>query len=371
MTPQSTILAELEGALRGGVPARGPAMLRRITALLLDCGASYTAEQIDLFDQILSRLVDGIEATVRAELAARLSDARFAPPRLLRQLALDELIEVAAPLLCRFEQLDDAVLIDCVNTRSQSHLLAISRRRTVSVAVTDRLVIRGETPVLLSIVANTGSRFSEAGFATLVQRAPGDDALAAGVGIRADLPRHQFLRLLSMASGVVRERLEAADPLNARDIRAVVARVTETIAARVAPIERDFTDALARVHALRNSGALGDREILHFLAENKLEEAIVAVALLADLDVASVDQALQQRRPEALLTILKAIGLGWPTAKAFLQAHAGENQLPPRDIDRALESFARLNAETARQALLLKRRSTSAGAHGATPTRPR
>lgn len=360
MTAQSTLLAELEGALRAGSPARGPIMLRRLASLLLDDGARYSGEQIALFDEVLSRLADGIEATVRAELAARLCNAAVAPPRLLRQLALDELIEVAAPLLCRSEQLDDAVLIECADTRSQGHLLAISRRRIVSAAVTDRLVIRGDAAVLLAIVANAGSRFSDDGFAVLVRRAEGNDALASGVGIRTDLPRHHFLRLLSIASDVVRARLEAADPQNARDIRAVVAQVTETIASRITPAPRNFTDALDRVHALKNIGALGDREILHFLAEGKLEDAIAAVALLADIDVASVDQALQQRRPEALLTILKAVGLGWPTAKAFLRAHAGENQLPPTEADRALESFARLNPGTARHALLLKRRPAAA-----------
>jgi len=365
MTPQSILLAELDGALRDGAAARGPAMLRRIASLFLDDGASYTAEQVELFDEVLSRLADGIEATVRAELAARLCEARVAPPRLLRRLALDERLEVAAPLLCRLDRLDDAVLVECVDTRGQGHLLAISRRRSVSAAVTDRLVARGEMAVLISVVGNPGSRFSESGFAALVRRAEGNDALAAGVGIRADLPRHHFLRLLSMASDVVRTRLEAVDPQNARDIRAVVAQVAETIAARMAPVARDFTDALARVHALKNAGTLGDREILHFLVEKKLEEAMAAVALLADLDVAEVDQALQQRRPEALLTILKAVGLGWPTAKAFLQAHAGENQLPPGESDRALASFARLGQETARQALQLKRRPASSGAHRA------
>lgn len=360
MTPQSTLLAELEGALSAGAAARGPTMLRRVASLLLDGDVSYNAEQIALFDQILSRLIDGIEATVRAELAARLCNASVAPPRLLRQLALDEMVEVAAPLLCRSEQLDDAILVECVDTRSQGHLLAISRRRAVSAAVTDRLVIRGDTPVLLAVVANKGSRFSENGFALLVRRAEGNDALADGVGVRADLPRHHFLRLLSMASDMVRVRLEAIDPQNARDIRAVVAQVAETIASRVAPAPRDFIGAVDRVHALKAAGTLGDREILHFLAEGKLEDALAAVALLADLDVAGVDQALRQRRPEALLTILKAVGLGWPTAKAFLRAHAAENQLPPSEADRALEGFARLNPETARQALLLKRRPRAA-----------
>ncbi len=354
MISQSTVIKELEDVLRDGPATRGATMLRQITALLLDSGLCYSPEQIELFDEVLGRLAEGIEAKVRAELSVRLCDASFAPPRLLRQLALDQVIDVAAPLLSRSDQLDDIILIECVNTRSQGHLMAISRRRRVSEAVTDRLVVLGEAPVLLSVVANPGSRFSDIGFATLVLRAEGDDALATGVGIRVDLPRHQFLRLLSMASLSVRERLEAANPQNARDIRIAVERVTEAIADRVVRGEREFGEATRRAHTLKNAGSLGDREILQFLTEKKLDDAIAAVAVLAEVDAAAVDHAMQQTRPEPLLTMLKAVGLGWPTAKAFLQVHAGERGLPASEIERALASFARLSVDTARQALLLK-----------------
>jgi uncharacterized protein (DUF2336 family) len=366
MNGQSTLIHELEGVLRDGAAARGATMLRQVTSLLVDGGFCYSAEQIELFDQVLGRLADGIEATVRAELSLRLCDANVAPPRLLRRLALDEIIDVAAPVLCRSDQLDDSILIECVNTRSQGHLLAISRRRQVSQAVTDRLVVRGELPVLQSVVDNPGSRFSDSGFATLVLRAEGNDALATGVGFRVDLPRHQFLRLLSMASQAVRERLEAANPQNARDIQRAVARVTETITTRVTKGGRDFSEATKRAHALKAAGSLGDREILQFLKDRKLDDAIAAVAVLAELDAEAVEQATLQTRAEPLLTVLKAVGLGWPTAKAFLHLRTGERELPANDVERSLASFARLSAETARQTLLLKARHTP---HATSPKR--
>lgn len=357
MTSHTVLIDELEGALRGGLPDRGTRMVRQIAALLLDDGASYSAEQLDLFDQVLSRLADGIEATARAELAEKLCDARVAPVRLLRRLALDETLPVAAPLLARSERIDDAILIECVQTRGQGHLLAISRRRAISPSVTDQLVTHGESEVLLAVSQNAGARFSESGFAILVQRAEGNDALASSVGIRADLPRHQFLRMLSTASEIVRERLEAANPQSAKDIRTVVASVTESIAARVAPERLDFANATRRALALKASGSLGDRELLQYLAEKRLDAAIASVAVLAELDATAVEQALHQKRPEALLMILKAVGLGWPTAKAFLQVRAGADELALGEVDRALSSFARLSVETAQQALQLRRKA--------------
>ena len=188
MISQSTVIKELEDVLRDGPATRGATMLRQITALLLDSGLCYSPEQIELFDEVLGRLAEGIEAKVRAELSVRLCDASFAPPRLLRQLALDQVIDVAAPLLSRSDQLDDIILIECVNTRSQGHLMAIFAPAK-GLGGRDRPAGRsGRGPVLLSVVANPGSRFSDIGFATLVLRAEGDDALATGVEIRVDLP---------------------------------------------------------------------------------------------------------------------------------------------------------------------------------------
>ena len=61
MTAQSTLINELDGVLRDGSTARTASMVRRLTSLLVDSGASYSADQIVLFDEVLGRLADGIE----------------------------------------------------------------------------------------------------------------------------------------------------------------------------------------------------------------------------------------------------------------------------------------------------------------------
>jgi uncharacterized protein (DUF2336 family) len=357
MNLQLEVISELEGALGEGSPARSASIVRKLTNQFLDDSPSYSEEQIALFDGVLSRLACVIETSVKAELARRMSDAPAAAPKLLRQLALDELIEVAAPLLAGSEHLGDMVLIECAQCRGQGHLLAIAQRRSVSEAVTDELVTRGEAQVLQTIVGNGGSRFSNMGYATLVLRAENSDVLAEGIGARPDLPRHHFLRLLAAASSAVREKLEAANPQNAEDIRTIVSEVTRAIAARAAGESREYNEALNRVGALKAAGELGDYEILRFAADQKYEFVVAAIAVLADLDVASVNHAIMQKRFETVLTIARAIGLGWPTVRMLLQLRAGSAALSARELEQALASFSRLKPETARQALSLKQRN--------------
>jgi uncharacterized protein (DUF2336 family) len=351
MNQRSLLIEQLDSALGGWSAARGVHMLQQITDLFLG-GSAYSPEQIELFDDVLGRLSDGVTAAARTQLAQRLSDASIPPLRLLRRLALDDLSDVAAPLLARSQHLDDNLLITCVETRSQRHLLAVCQRPQVSEIVTDRLVDRGETPVLLAIVENAGARFSNSGFGTLVLRAGGSDPLAIKIGARADLPRHHFLRLLTVVPSTLHETLEAGRPPDATQV--LVSRVAETATRQAPAAPRNYTAALGRTRALRGSDSLGERELLQFISESKLDYAIAGIAVLADVDVRVVEDAYMQPRHEALLTIVKAVGLGWPTAKALLQLRGSASG----EIEQALASFVRLKADTARQALQLKQATT-------------
>src|SRR5262249_62171962 len=113
------------------------------------------------------------------------------------------------PVLTQSPQLDNAALVENARTKSQQHLLAISKRKSLAETVTDVLVERGDRQVALSAAENPGAKFSEAGYIRLVKRAEGDDQLAQSVGSRAEIPRHHFLRILAKASQAVRAKLEA------------------------------------------------------------------------------------------------------------------------------------------------------------------
>ena len=115
-------------------------------------------------------------------------------------------------MLSQSARLDDDALIEIARSKSQAHLLAISTRKSLSDAVTDVLVLRGNDEVIQSTVNNPGAEFSERGFTRLVNRAEGDDDLATCLGLRPSMPRHLYLKLLARASATVRERLEAAHP---------------------------------------------------------------------------------------------------------------------------------------------------------------
>src|ERR1700709_2148707 len=220
------LLDELQTTLAHGTVARRLETWRRVTDLFLNGAVDYSDEQIALFDDVFHCRMRHIEAPAKALLASRLAPVNAAPPLTIRALAFDDLIEVAAPVLSQSERLDDDVLIETARNKSQAHLMAISIRKVLSGAVTDVLVLRGNDEVIHSTVNNPGAEFSERGFNRLVNRAEGDDDLATCLGMRPTIPRHLYLKLLAKASVTVRERLEAANPQQARDVLTAVREAT-------------------------------------------------------------------------------------------------------------------------------------------------
>src|SRR5207253_6508116 len=221
-----SLLDELQTTLAHGTVARRVETLRRVTDLFINGAVDFSDEQIELFDDVFQLLIRQIETSAKVLLANRLAPINTAPPLTVRALAFDDLIEVAGPVLSQSMRLDDKTLVENARSKSQAHLMAISTRRTLSGAVTDALVQRGNNEVIQSTVNNPGAEFTERGFTRLVSRAEGDDNLTACIGLRPSVPRHLYLKLLAKASDTVRQRLEAANPQQAAEVPTAVKEAT-------------------------------------------------------------------------------------------------------------------------------------------------
>src|SRR5215475_994517 len=251
------LLDELQFTLAHGTVARRVETLRRVTDLFINGAVDYSAEQIGLFDDVFQCLIQHIEVSAKALLANRLAPIDTAPPQIIRTLAFDDIIEIAGPVLTQSERLDDDALIETARNKSQAHLLAISKRKVLSGAVTDVLVLRGNDEVIHSTVNNPGAELSERGFTRLVDRAAGDDDLATCLGLRPSIPRHLYLKLIAKASDTVRVRLEAANPRQAAEVvTGAVREATRRARSARTAIPEQTVIAHALVKSLYDEGRL-------------------------------------------------------------------------------------------------------------------
>jgi hypothetical protein len=339
------LLDELDSVLNSGSVVRRVEILTSVTDLFLNGAARYSEDQIGVFDDVMMRLVNAIEAKARAKLAERLAPIANAPSNVIHCLASDDDIEVARPVLAQSERLSEQSLLAAANSKSQEHLFAISQRNSLSEALTDVLVERGDRDVVQAVVQNRGARFSDNGFRSLVQRSTGDDALASEVGMRGDMPRPYFLMLLERASNAVRARLAAENPQASTAIDGVVAEVVGGIRDEARNASPAFVAAEAAVERQNRIRRIGEAEIYQYARDRKFEETAIALSIMCDTPIDVVERALLDPGAEIVLILSAA------TTKAILLLRAADRGMSSEDLERALISFNKLQPETARRVL--------------------
>ena len=354
------LLDELQTTLAHGTVARRVETLRRVTDLFINGAVVFSNEQIGLFDDVLQCLTEHIETSAKVLLSNRLAPIDTAPPRTIRALAFDDLIEVAAPVLSRSERLDDETLIETARNKSQAHLMAISVRRVLSDAVTDVLVLRGNDKVIQSTVNNPGAEFSERSFTRLVDRAEGDDNFATCLAMRPTIPRHLYLKLLAKASATVRERLEAANPQQAGDVPTAVREATRR--ARTAPsaVSRETAIAHALVKSLYEDGRLDEHQVTKFADAGKFDEANASIAALANVPLSIAESMMIETRAEGVMILAKVSGMSWSTVRAIINMRDKLSVGEPTDVAACKATYERLRPSTAQQVLRFHRMQQTA-----------
>lgn len=355
MAESATLLSELEDAVAHGSDERRAKMLRLVTDMFLAGAEAYSTEQVELFDDVIGQLAHNIEVTARAELARRLAPAEQAPIKVISSLASDDDIAVAAPVLAQSGHLDDEFLSETARSKSQDHLLAISKRNTLSEMVTDILVERGDRGVVHSVAANAGARFSESGFSTLVRRSEQDDALAEMVGVRNDIPPQVFRELLARASDRVRKRLSEAAPDGADQVPQVVTQIADMMESESGTAPRDYSAAHRRLEPIHRSGQLDVSVVESCARAGSFEEVVVAVALLCGIPIPIVERSLVKKDQELFMILAKACRMTWATVKPILVMLSVTRGMPTIDLDRSFESYNRVQASTAQRVVRFMR----------------
>jgi uncharacterized protein (DUF2336 family) len=365
MIEPGSFLRELEGALAHGSAESRLRALWHATDILI--AGRYTEDEIWIFGEVIGRLADGIEVAARAQLSKRLVRTDNASINIVKKFAFDDSIDVAGPMLQHSAKLDAKTLVSNIRNKSQSHLLAISKRRSLPVVITDELVTRGNLEVVNSVATNNGARFSNFGFLHMIARSEADSILAEQLGLRKDIPRHLFQQLIAKASDDVRQKLEWERPDLAGQIQTLVADVTGALQSKFGPASRRYFDARKVVAARHRRDDLNENSILEYARSRKFEEATVGLSLLCSLPINVVERALTDSSSEMTMILAKALNFGWETTMSLLFLAAKDHRISAIDLDRRREEFTRLSTRTSRSVLDFYKSRKNASAAGSEP----
>jgi uncharacterized protein (DUF2336 family) len=353
MEAGQSLISELEDAIQSGSKDKRVDSLRRITDLFVADADRLNDQQIDVFDDVLCHLIKRIEGKALEELSRRLAPINQAPSDVVRRLAGNDDIAVAAPILTQSTRLTDSDLIEIASTKPQTHLLAISGRGQIGATVTDVLLHRGDRDVFHKLAGNSGASFSENGFATLVKHSERDEKLAEKVGLRLDVPLRLFRELLMRATEAVRSRLMAlAGPESREQIQRVLAAIAEDTQHEAGfQNQHDYTQAQAHALAMQAAGELNEAAIFEFAKAGRHADFVAALALLCGAPLPLVESLMQKESREAILVPCKAAGLQWPTVRMIMTCRSVGGAASEHDLDSARTDYFKLSQTNAQRVL--------------------
>ena len=336
----SDLRKELNGAEEDG-PEHDARIFGEVTDLFLSNVGRLGDSQIAAVDGVLAHLIARVEAATVIQLSEALASIDRAPRQTIRQLAFHEQPQVAAPVLRSSSCLSEADLLELVKSRGQQHLLAICGRKVLNEALTDALMRFGDVNVSNALAHNSGARFSECGYATLVGRAERDEGLAEKLGVRLDIPGSLLRELIGKVADVVRARFLTAP-------RPVVRDKTQNSAAATAaqggaPRKAiDYTQVQSELVALNRTGKLNDSIVNRFAVRGEYAHVVAALALKADVKVEAIEPLLEPDRVYGLIVACKAARLTWSTTTMIVRNRPNCPPSTDRELEQCVAVFESL-----------------------------
>lgn len=308
MTASTSRFARLIDLARESSSEKRRALLREVTDMFFEHDGALSGVEAGLFDQILMQVTSDLEFEVRRQLAERFAPAQQGPAGLMRSFAQQE-IEVAAPVLSYSRALTDADLIEVVYDQGQDHMLAVSRRDTVSEAVSDVLVARGDDTVLAALLRNEGATLSRRAMETAVDRAHRNEALHAPIVERKAIPLDLLNEMYFSVSERLRHRiLERNAEIDPAELEKALATARTRVAMDQGALPPDYADAENEVNGLIAQGKLNGGMLAALMREEQPTRFYLAFAQMTDLDYATVRRLFEKPDLEAIATACRACG---------------------------------------------------------------
>lgn len=280
-------------------------LLRGVTDMFFE-GDGHNAVEMTLFDDVMSQLAGEMEEAVKVELAERLGEAP-APPRGLSRTLASDAIAVAAPILRNSSALTDEDLLHVARTQGQDHLRAISQRTSVSSAVSDAIVARGDDDTLGVLLRNEGAVLSRAAHETVVDRAAANPSLHEAVIDRNSLPVDLLNEMYFMVEARLRDRImEKNAGIDPALLEAALTAGRKRVAVEDGALPADFAEAEKEFRTLRAKAHISPQILANMLRAKRTTLFLVALADMAEVDFHTARKILERREMDALSIICKA-----------------------------------------------------------------
>lgn len=268
-------------------------LLRKVTEAL-DPSVPLAKDEIAEFDDILPAVAAEYSTQVRTQIARLIASSLSPFSRSAQQFALDD-IEVARPILENYDALSDDTLLKVVGQKSQDHMMAVTRRRRISEAVSQALVERGDDDVVTSLLTNQKAEIGSAAYDLVAKRAETSPALQAPLVRRSGVPIELLNDLYTkVEAGLRREIIGKFESVPAEELEAAFQRTRVRVSSRYNQPE-DFELSKRRIDGMERRGALIPPVLVTLMREGPLARTSfkIAFARLTEVDYDLIERLVE------------------------------------------------------------------------------
>lgn len=291
--------------------------------------------------EVLDNLARDQIPRVRQILSEALKDVADAPPDVIRQLARDVEVAVAAPVLEFSPVLTDEDLLEIIASSPMSaKLSAISRRRLVTPLVADAIAGTADGDAIAVLLANGSAQIREETLDRLIEAAPRHPSWHEPLVRRPSLGGDAAVRLARFVADnliLVLQQREDLPPDAAREVARVVHRrlgeppngaaggvktAPPGIKVTATDWHRPSRQALERASFMASRGLLTEKVVEDALFAADEEFVTAALAVLGHVPPEVVSAAILSSSPQGIVAVAWKAGMS-PQCAVHLQAQLG------------------------------------------------
>lgn len=270
-----------------------------ITDFLERRHSELAPNELSLMSDILEKLLNDVETSIRKKLANRLAINESAPVELIILLANDQ-IEVATPVLSLSTLLSDNELIKIIRHKTVQHQLGIASRKKLSSGICHELIAIGNTKTLVTLLNNHNANIDNDSLSILVEKSRNNTPIQPPLIERPDLPKELAARMYQWVSTNLKETILASLQLDEADINDLLLSTAKDATEEGSTQVTQEKSEILLVNKLYKAGRLTPSFLMKCLNQGQVSLFEIAFAKIVRVPQKIMRSFLYDRGVEAL-----------------------------------------------------------------------
>lgn len=325
-------------------------LAEKLAEVFLYQAAALTEHEEKLVGDLIDDLLKHENPRVRHALIHHFAESISAPRPLAVRIASGPL-DLAEPILVANENLEDADLIQIVESKSREHAMAIAARKEISQAVADALITTGDIRVMQIVAENLGAKLSPRALDVLIDAARLTAKLQQPLLSRPEINPESALRLYWwVTQDLRREALERFGFGPGRLEEALSKAIENKLNAHL--LEKD-DDATMKGLAdwLEERGAMTTKILPQLLRAGHYRLFNILLGRMTQLELPLVDALTNAAGGRIMVALCRALNIDKGNfVSIFLMSRGGrsdEQIVHPKELSESLAAFDRLTPNKA------------------------